>query len=894
VSTDREVTLDYLRTPPGAPWRWEDGGRALVWKDGATIVFREELALIFARLAPGELPDFPVLVCVLAACRGRYLAFPRAASALGGALAGRAEQLAAEQMRKLAALPADVIGHPRGKVLLAQIVFEASERESGVDAAQAGRGLAAGLGDRELNATHEDALPFDVAGTIHRATQPLRAHTAETLRLRLRTGLDFLPTKVTELVLPRGERARRLLAKLAESDEHRGVALLVRDIMAAIRLPSVLARADEQATGGASGLGNRGTLDRLLISELAHDDITLATRVALNEALYLHREPPARRPRRGLALLLDSGLRMWGVPRVLATATGLALLAGWSDETEAGAWRAEGEAIAPVDLLDATALTAHLALLGTDLDPGRALPAFWAKVEAGGEMDAVIVTHREALLSDEFRRSLAQTKGERGFLVLIDNTGRVELHALPWGGGRALAQIETDLEKVFSVARTDTKAMKTAAPLDPAASLDLPASLRARPFPLLLPVTGKLDRTVQMGEGGLCVTADGRLFRWDKAGHGARQLLAAMPGGRTCFLEGDADGGITVVRGRDGTGKMAVIRLEPGAHVPNVLRLSGPHQPLAVRRERGAILLFLHTRVEVVAPDASAHLATTAIPDGLRPIGGRYFVDGQDLLFAVWNGSTVQWDRTVIRGEVRVAGIQLAFDRDGIGPWTLMKDGRILAPGGAEYMKVGLAGFTNPIVLHAGKELMVNSLKGDYRHLLDLYKRTSRVIKADRLSADSATLLPPPTRQLQSRITAIYAAPGQPLRLRNAKGRWLEIYLDHHGLKLVEAAKPFTRYEAGMRLFTDLVTPASLGCKLKRVSWPDGSVAWLDDRGLLHLRSKNPDVAELTLTLGVGQTLAVWTSNRLLAGPEFFTGTQSSTPSSVVMGVLFRFSNGLC
>ena len=40
----------------------------------------------------------------------------------------------------------------------------------------------------------------------------------------------------------------------------------------------------------SSDISNRGPLDRLLLSESAHDDLTLAVRIALNEALYLRRE----------------------------------------------------------------------------------------------------------------------------------------------------------------------------------------------------------------------------------------------------------------------------------------------------------------------------------------------------------------------------------------------------------------------------------------------------------------------------------------------------------------------------------------------------------------------------------------------------------------------------
>ena len=97
-----------------------------------------------------------------------------------------------------------------------------------------------------------------------------------------------------------------------------------RELLAALRLPRPLVVREDLPIGGVADLTNRGDLDRLLLSELAHDDLTLATRVALNEALYMRREPPLGEPPRTLWLLLDSGVRLWGWPRVFATAAALA------------------------------------------------------------------------------------------------------------------------------------------------------------------------------------------------------------------------------------------------------------------------------------------------------------------------------------------------------------------------------------------------------------------------------------------------------------------------------------------------------------------------------------------------------------------------------------------
>ena len=67
-----------------------------------------------------------------------------------------------------------------------------------------------------------------------------------------------------------------------------------RQLMAAVTLPRRLADPEEIAMGGVSDISNRGPLDRLLLTELVHDDLTLAVRVSSNEALYLRRESPPR------------------------------------------------------------------------------------------------------------------------------------------------------------------------------------------------------------------------------------------------------------------------------------------------------------------------------------------------------------------------------------------------------------------------------------------------------------------------------------------------------------------------------------------------------------------------------------------------------------------------
>lgn len=874
----RHAAIDYLRTPPGAPWRWEEGGRVLVWSDGTTILFREELDGIVERLAPGGLPAFPALVLLFAACRGKVPELSALTDAtkeepVQRVLQARQYQLTQDELKKLTQLPPELIARTAGKALLAEAVFELTTRLTASETKAVVAGWAEAWGEDELNLTYRELRLWHLLqNTLQQVYEGVRRHSAESLLRRLRTGLDALPEAAKELVLPREERARRLLDELGADEEHAGLARVVRDLRAALRLPRALAQADETAAEGVADIGNRGPLDRLILSELAHDDLTLAARVALNEALYLRREPPAQRPQRALAVLLDTGVRMWGVPRVLGTAAALALVSRHERGGETAVWRAEGRTLAQADLLTKTGLENQLAALGTDAHPGAALPAFAAAVAELGETDAVIVTHRDALAEVALQVQLARLDWDRGFLLLVERDGGVQLHALPWGAPRPVAEARVDVEKLFP----RPKARGTATTLiDPGAAGDWPAIFRERPFPLLLPVLGKVELGMQLGAGGQAVIADRRLLQWSKAGLGARQIATNLPPGRVCWLHADEAGRSIVVLGRDKSGRMSVVLAAADGSEPQVVRFTGPQHPQAAWVNRQVVLVALHSRVVAVTLATAEVVAETPFPAGVKWLNQRYFTSPDGVSFAAWDGTAVRWDKTLNGGQaVKTEEVLTAFDREGIGAWVLLRDGRLLSPTGQEAMKTGFP-LVSAVVLENGERIAVASGGGRSMRWHNMYLKTKHIASVTAEAAAAPARLMPPTRNLQSRFAVIWAAPGQPLRLRKSNpgtARWLELFLNPDGsLQLAKAAEREEVLEAEGRRFAPVMTPATLGCQLQIARWPDGSAAWLDSRGLLHLRSSETGVPEVTLVLNQG-ALAGWSSDGERGGPDFFHG----------------------
>ena len=57
----------YYESAASDPWRWAEQAGVLIWADGSTVAFREELAEILDGLASGGLPPFRLVVLILAA-----------------------------------------------------------------------------------------------------------------------------------------------------------------------------------------------------------------------------------------------------------------------------------------------------------------------------------------------------------------------------------------------------------------------------------------------------------------------------------------------------------------------------------------------------------------------------------------------------------------------------------------------------------------------------------------------------------------------------------------------------------------------------------------------------------------------------------------------------------
>src|ERR1022692_3666346 len=295
MNPDRQQAIDYLRGPANGLWRWAENGSVLVWRDGSTIAFREEIVQILQWLAPNGLPSFGALVFLLAACRGKVpraneivLESPRPLPANMGkdaaVLVFQWKQLHAQleatltQLARASQLPSELNTGIKARCVLAEAVFEPAKAERYVGADAILRGLSEPINDTDLLGEERWEWNGGYIHQLHIVAEGLKLQTYDSLTLRLRTGLDALPKEI-DAALPPAERARRLIEELSRDREFGAVARAALELMAAVRLPRRRAEREQLAIGGVADMTNRGPRDRLLLSELAHDDLTLAVRV---------------------------------------------------------------------------------------------------------------------------------------------------------------------------------------------------------------------------------------------------------------------------------------------------------------------------------------------------------------------------------------------------------------------------------------------------------------------------------------------------------------------------------------------------------------------------------------------------------------------------------------
>lgn len=769
-------TYSYFQPPQEYFWHWAEDNSVVEWKNGTTIVYREELASLLTSLAPGGLPPLGAVLLLLAACQSSWrdttdeiLVLQGVANNLSHTLPPADElrfhiRVATSFLDIVCELPPE-LRQGTAKAHLLREVLGPNERQ--VPARDA-RQLA-----QQLSQPNEliDPAAFSPAPSLSgllfqtdllcldRAARQFP--TVHSLELRLRTGLDQLPEPLPEAPAPppTPELPANLLAELAAEAQTAGLARLVPHLRAALHLPQPARQAGDQPLGGVADLANRGPLDRLLLSELAQDDLSLLARLAHGEALYLRREAPPLPQPLPRVLLLDTTLPTWGLPHVVGLAAALALAPAARPGQPAALALALGERAAqPLDLRTRPGVVAALGHLDPALHCGAALPALLPTLPAAAE--AVLITEAQAARQPAFLAFLQAAPASLRFLLTVARSGELVLHELAGGRRTVLSTSQVDLEKTLFAPRKPIP--------QTLAELVLPAFFEQATPPLFFPTASfrALGNMVhyEAGRGAMGITQQLRVLYWPHDYLGALEALPMVEEGTYHFGFSDAH------------------------HRTIYLLVTQPNRGKPV-------LLVLYT---------------------LRP----------------WENS---WERvdlsaaphaTNSRGKVRYHKESFILEN---GQLNLVVD----------CQQPGLALDTTPPPALLATHPPRNYFNPGYGVLQKVNRLA--ISKNGHLLLDNYELVATSTTVLTWQLA------GEPRQSSHPAG-------------------PAGTYP--------LATHSRV--RLRRWVWPDGSEAFADSRGLLHLRSANPALPQLTIVLATGRATAAWAASGQQCGWSYFTRLRSS------------------
>lgn len=301
--------------------------------------------------------------------------------------------------------------------------------------------------------------------------------TTEALEYALQTGVQEAP-KVVPMDLPPID----LLTELTENPATKGLAQLTKRVIAALQIPIKSVGSSDLPLGGVSDITNRGSFDRLLISELAYDNQTLMARLVNNEALYLKREEPPGQEVEKRVLLVDGSIKMWGTPRIFALSAALACIEGVAESMELTAYLIGDQTYTKVDLSNAEGIMDSLGILFGSLDAMGGLEAFAQSNLALAGQENVFITLQSHIEDVHFGMKLKELSLDLHYLIGLDRTGALSLYKLVNGNRKRLNTAKFDLPSLlFHKNQTQVVLQKRG-------QIGLPAILREWPMPLNFPV----------------------------------------------------------------------------------------------------------------------------------------------------------------------------------------------------------------------------------------------------------------------------------------------------------------------------------------------------------------------------------------------------------------------
>lgn len=423
-------------------WEWETQDDVLSIPGGNTIAYRLQVAEILKALAPQGLPPLGALLLTVIATNPNGKTDLLDVSRIVGDSSTQKEMAF---LNMLANLPKE---YKTGKkrLLLFQAIFQKCH---GVLALTSSRYFSRALDDGFKPASKED---------YHEKVFIRDFRVIEIIAGKLKNVDDILARIAGLPILPEPIQLEQNETSAAPSDfieeliQHTNTfhtGSLVKRIWSGLNIPVHSKLPSQQPLGGVSDLTNKGDFDKLLITEFANDDLVFMSRLANNEALYIHREIPPSDNDLKRIILVDVSLKNWGTPKTVAYATALAIAKHPKTDIECEVF-AIGNTYHPVSFDNIHGVINGLNILSKGINAAQGLDHFFKDFPPNANREIFFITEPSTLKQPEMLRKMQEQGDAVHYLIHTGREGTIDVYKKQQNSRKHLQHLHLPLQELWS------------------------------------------------------------------------------------------------------------------------------------------------------------------------------------------------------------------------------------------------------------------------------------------------------------------------------------------------------------------------------------------------------------------------------------------------------------
>ncbi len=420
---------DYFSAFANYFWQWEEGGNVLAIPNDKTIAYTQLVLDYFQKTRLQGIPEFSTFIaCVIATNPGASDTLLKIKFQIQRAITDTQNQdldYAFAFLQTLSNLPENLKTGDYRLLVFQHIFYDGHNNISVENARQ--------ILDEFENSAREiwEILPKKplTDAIIKRHLKPLALLHAKypTPQALLKSMTRMLPAGMIQLQLESGgSNPQQILDEMDQLASAYRVSSLVRHLWGGLQIPVHNAALSAQPLGGISDLTNKGQLDKILISEFANEDIVLMSRLANNEALYIHREIPPVKNETQRIILIDQTLKNWGTPQKLAFATALSIAFHPKTDYQCSLY-AVGNNYSSINLSETKGILQALQIQEAILHPAEGLKRWFKDFKHLKDPEIIFISESGVYENPEIARLISTYSDKIKYLIHTQADGNINV-----------------------------------------------------------------------------------------------------------------------------------------------------------------------------------------------------------------------------------------------------------------------------------------------------------------------------------------------------------------------------------------------------------------------------------------------------------------------------------